>query len=42
MSADARSFKTMVALVISKTRVHDKGDRVPKTEETLAADTSVQ
>ena len=43
MFADARSFKTMVALVTSRSaHAHDKSERVPKTEETLAADTSVQ
>ena len=43
MFADVRSFKNMVALVNNRcAHAHDKSERVTKTEETLAAVTSVQ
>ena len=43
MFTDARSPKVMVALVTSRhAHAHDKVKRVPKTEEALAAETSVQ
>ena len=43
MFTEARSPKVMVALVTSRhAHAHDKLKRAPKTEEALAAETSVQ